>query len=105
MLEHDRDAGRRIEDALSVDRDLALAGDKPVDAAQEGRLAAAGWSHQSDDFARSDGEVDPPEDVQLAIALGEPTDRDVPRFSLGRDGPGRHSPAAAVFRSGGRFAQ
>src|SRR5262249_34989321 len=62
----------RLGDELIADPDLAgIDGDKPVDAAQKRRLAAAGRADDGDDLTRADIEVDVAEDFERAVVLAQ----------------------------------
>ena len=83
-LEHDPDPPPdlvRVDigqgDVRSVDQDPAGVDRlEQVDAAEQGRLAAARSADQADDLVLADRQVDPAQDLELVEALVEPLDPD-----------------------------
>ena len=70
MLEHHRDTGDWLGDALGANPDLAgIVRQQAVDAAQQRGLAAAGWADNGNDLALADIEVDVAEHFERAVIL------------------------------------
>src|SRR5262249_52488545 len=75
MLEDHGDTGNRLRDALFADADFTgIVRQKPVDAAQEGGLAAARGTDNCNDLALTDVEVDIAEDLESPVALAQAAD-------------------------------
>ena len=89
MLEHHGNAGDRFGNPFLADPDLAgIVRQQAVDAAQQGRLAAAGRADNGHDLARPDLEIDVAEDLERAVVLAETLNADAGFTPAGRGGRG-----------------
>jgi hypothetical protein len=67
LLKDNRDTVRRTADHFVVDHDLARRRlEQTAQTTQQGRLAATGWIHDTDELARAHGEGDVPQRLDLA---------------------------------------
>src|SRR5262249_15864642 len=75
MLEHHRHVGDRLRHSGAVDQHFPAVGrQQPVEAAQQGRLAAPARPDDGDDLPVADREIDVAKNFERAVALAEPGD-------------------------------